>query len=90
MTDNSKKVSQLPTAANIASTDRVLILRDPTGNASVRTIQFSTLSSNLVLSNTVPSTSTSNGVAGTVSFDSTYLYICVSTNSWKRLTLENW
>lgn len=38
MTDNSKKVSELPTAANVAITDRVMILRDPAGSPSVRTI----------------------------------------------------
>jgi len=43
MADNSKKVSELPTAANVASTDRVLVLRDPSSNASVRTVNVSTL-----------------------------------------------
>ena len=38
MTDNSKKVSELPTAANVALTDRVMVLRDPSGTPSVRTI----------------------------------------------------
>jgi hypothetical protein len=50
MADNSKKVSELPTAANVASTDRVLVLRSPSSNASVRTVNVSTLftsSSNL-------------------------------------------
>jgi len=38
MADNSKKVSELPTAANVASSDRVLVLRDPAGTPSVRTV----------------------------------------------------
>lgn len=38
MADNSKKVSELPTTTNAASTDRILILRSPASNASVRTI----------------------------------------------------
>jgi hypothetical protein len=38
MADNSKKVSELPTASNAALTDRILILRSPAANASVRTI----------------------------------------------------
>ena len=50
MTDNSLKVSQLPTAANVAPTDRVLLLYNASGNASinsgnssVRTVNVSTL-----------------------------------------------
>lgn len=90
MTDNSKKVSQLTTAANVAATDRVLILRDPSGNASVRTVNFSTFAANLVLSNTVPANSSANGLAGTIARDTDYLYVCVSNNTWKRVTLNTW
>ena len=90
MTDNSKKVSQLPTASNVASTDRILVLRDPSGNASVRTVNFSTLSANIVLSNSVPATASSNGIAGTIRFDSGYIYVCVANNTWKRATLSTW
>jgi hypothetical protein len=46
MADNAKKVSELPTASNVASTDRVLVLRNPASNASVRTVDVSTLFSN--------------------------------------------
>jgi hypothetical protein len=38
MADNSKKVSELPTTSNAVSTDRILILKNPSSNASVRTI----------------------------------------------------
>lgn len=48
MTDNSKKVSELPTAANVAYTDRVMILRDPSGTPSVRTITVSNLYSTTI------------------------------------------
>ena len=90
MTDNSKKVSELPTAANVAATDRVLVLRDPLGTPSVRTVNASVFAANLILSNTVPATSSSNGVAGTICYDSTHLYICVSTNTWKRVAISTW
>jgi hypothetical protein len=33
----------------------------------------------------VPASSTSVGIVGQVAFDDTYLYICVSTNQWKRV-----
>lgn len=37
-----------------------------------------------------PATSTSGGTPGQIAYDSTYLYICIATNSWKRITLESW
>jgi hypothetical protein len=90
MTDNSKKVSELPLAANVASTDRVVILHDPSGVKAVRTIPFGTLSANIVLSNTVPLTISSSGIAGTIRYDSDYIYICIANNTWKRSTLAPW
>ena len=90
MADNSKKVSELPIAANTASTDRILVLRDPAGNPSVRTAALSTISANLVFSNTAPANSASSGVAGTIRYDANNIYICVANNTWKRATLSSW
>lgn len=90
MADNSKRISELPTAANVAITDRILVLRSPAANASVRTVPFSDLSANLILSNTVPANSSANGLVGTIRYDSSYVYICVSNNTWKRATLSSW
>lgn len=90
MADNSKKVSELPTASNVASTDRVLVLRSPASNASVRTVPVSDFSANIVLSNSVPATAASNGVAGTIRFDTSYVYVCVANNTWKRAALSTW
>jgi hypothetical protein len=47
MTDNSKKLSELPQATTLASTDRVVILRDPSGSPSARTITAENLSNSL-------------------------------------------
>ena len=52
MTDNSKKVSELPTAANVALTDRVMVLRDPAGTPSVRTITVANLAIGFPSANT--------------------------------------
>lgn len=35
-----------------------------------------------------PATSSSNGLAGQMSYDSDYLYVCIATNSWKRVALS--
>jgi hypothetical protein len=47
MSDNSKKLSELPQATTLAKTDRVVILRDPSGSPSARTITAENLSNSL-------------------------------------------
>jgi len=89
-TNNSKKISQLPQTNTAAGTDRLLILKDPTGNVSARTINLNNLATNLALSANAPVTSTSNGIVGTLAYDQTYLYICTNKNVWKRVNLETW
>jgi len=38
----------------------------------------------------VPTTSTDAGTKGEVRFDSTHVYICTDSNTWRRISLENW
>ena len=35
-----------------------------------------------------PATSTSTGTAGQIAYDTNYIYICVGTNTWKRVALN--
>jgi len=90
MANTAKKTSELNVAANVATTDRFLIVRDPSGTPSTRTVTLSTVGANLILSNSAPANSTANGLAGEVKYDTSYLYICVSNNTWKRITLESY
>jgi len=39
---------------------------------------------------TVPTAATDPGVKGTIAFDDTYVYLCISTNTWKRALLSTW
>lgn len=49
------------------------------------------VASGLRLSNpVVPSGSTDTGTKGDISWDSNYLYVCTSGNSWKRAALSTW
>lgn len=38
----------------------------------------------------VPATSSSTGSKGDNAFDSNYFYVCVATNTWKRVALTSW
>ena len=39
---------------------------------------------------TAPSSSTDTGSFGMVSIDDDYLYVCTSSNTWKRVALTTW
>lgn len=38
----------------------------------------------------VPANATDTGTAGQIAVDSSYLYVCVATNNWKRVALSTW
>jgi hypothetical protein len=39
---------------------------------------------------TPPASSTATGTAGEVRYDSNYIYVCVATNTWKRVAISTW
>jgi hypothetical protein len=38
----------------------------------------------------IPSTPTSTGAKGVIKWDSTHLYVCTATNTWRRVALTTW
>jgi len=40
--------------------------------------------------NTAPISATDTGVLGEIRYDANYMYVCVSTNTWKRSALTTW
>lgn len=62
-------------------------------NVSTNTVFKQTLTANTVyLSNTTntPSSSSDTGVKGEVRIDSSYIYVCTATNTWKRAAISSW
>jgi hypothetical protein len=50
-----------------------------------------TIGGNLIVSNTyVPTANNSVGSKGQISYDSSYVYICIATNTWKRANISTW
>jgi len=39
---------------------------------------------------TIPATTSSTGTVGQVAYDSTYIYVCTATNTWRRAALGSW
>lgn len=39
---------------------------------------------------TPPVSSSAAGVAGQMAYDADYFYVCVATNTWRRVALNDW
>jgi hypothetical protein len=70
--------SQTQISAN--NTQRILC--DGTGSSLSGTIIFSTSST--------PASASATGAAGTITWDSNYIYVCTATNTWKRVAIATW
>lgn len=44
----------------------------------------------LILPTTTPASASATGTTGTVTWDSSYLYVCTATNTWKRVAIATW
>ena len=38
----------------------------------------------------IPATASSEGFAGQIAYDSDYIYVCISADTWKRAALSTW
>lgn len=57
------------------------------GGTTANTGKFTTLA---VTSPVVPTANNSAGTAGTVAWDSGFIYVCVATNTWRRASISSW
>lgn len=80
------KISTYDQAAPANFTDKLIGSKDSAANA---TRNF-TIGSLLALFNSasVPSTPTSTGTRGQIAANETHLYICVATDTWRRVSLS--
>jgi hypothetical protein len=37
-----------------------------------------------------PASATATGTAGTIAWDTSYIYVCTATNTWKRVAISTW
>jgi hypothetical protein len=61
-------------------------------NAGAATFSSSVTATQFRLSalNTAPVSSTATGTTGEIRIDAFYIYICIATNSWKRVAIASW
>lgn len=87
------KLSELVSATGVGPSDLLYVVQ---GNSSKK-VAVSSLAQSLATSiatvniaaGTV-STSTSAGSVGQIRYDATYLYLCVSSNTWIRALRNSW
>jgi hypothetical protein len=48
------------------------------------------LSSITITQSFTPALSTSTGTMGRIAWDTNYFYVCIATNTWKRIALSAW
>jgi hypothetical protein len=71
MSDNSKKLSELPQATSLAKTDRVVILRDPSGSPSARTITAENLSNSLTTNLSINNVAVNSATSSNTNYKTT-------------------
>lgn len=90
MAVNSKKISELAVSNTVLQTERLVVLKDPSGTPSVKTVAFSDIGSSLEISNSAPASSVAAGESGMLRYDNDFLYVCIATNVWKKVALTTW
>lgn len=93
MATEAKKVSQLTEITSATADDQILLVNDPAGTPSSRKLSirnlFGNSTVNVAITSISPSNSTMTAVkGGTIFYDSNYLYIAVSNNLIKRVSLS--
>ena len=55
---------------------------------------FSTLQANadhiIITTSQTPASASAAGTQGEIAWDSDYIYVCIATNTWKRVALSTW
>lgn len=93
MATEAKKVSQLTEIHTATADDQILIVNDPAGTPSSRKLSvgnlFGNSTVNVAITSISPSNSTMTAVkAGSIFYDSNYIYIAVANNIVKRAALS--
>lgn len=44
----------------------------------------------LVVGSNIPSSGSDTGTAGTITYNSSYIYVCIDTDTWERVAISSW
>jgi len=92
-TPETKKITVANFFANVVS--NTVIKNTLTVNGSVTIAGNSNFtkpahfSNTVILSAAAPGSNNATGIVGEIRVDSSYVYVCIANNSWKRVALSN-
>jgi hypothetical protein len=43
-----------------------------------------------IVNSQTPASASATGIAGTIAWDTSYIYVCTATNTWKRVAIATW
>jgi hypothetical protein len=49
-----------------------------------------TLTGDMVVTTKTPASASATGTAGTIAWDTGYLYVCTATDTWERVAVASW
>jgi len=88
MPNSSKSLANVTLTTSLSSSDRLVGIKSPATTANVIVITVGNFINSVSISNSVPANSTSNGTPGMIRADNTYIYVCVSNNTWGRVSIN--
>lgn len=88
MANNAIKISNLAITTTMSANDRVVVLANTSSTAILKTITLTNLTNKqAIVSNTAPISNTATGTTGQLAYSNTFIYVCVSGNTWARAAL---
>ena len=78
-----------PIKGTPTSNDTILI-SDVADSNTTKTATLGTALTGSTLTNATPATAGAAGTTGDIQWDTNYIYICVATNTWKRVGIATW
>jgi len=78
-----------PIKTTPTSSDLITISDSDDGNITKQATLGTALTGS-TLSTGTPATAAATGTTGTLQYDASYLYVCVATDTWKRVGIATW
>jgi len=82
-----QKLSELTTVA-AGLNDLTYVVQSGVSRKTTVSSIARTVAGTIVVS--APAYTTSSGTAGTIAYDTSSIYVCVSSNTWRRAALTTW
>lgn len=90
-----KKISELTTlsGADVADSDEFAIVdasATETKSINMAELRIAVGADFSIGSQTAPASATATGSTGQIIWDANYIYVCVATDTWKRVAIATW